>query len=47
MRFNEKKAEDIIDSIVNQPASDTDPLGSYTGHPVDEGDIPVQDADDL
>lgn len=25
---------------------DTDPLGSYTGNPVDGG-VPVQDADDL
>jgi len=25
----------------------TDPMGSYTGRPVDEEDIPVQDADDL
>ncbi len=25
---------------------DTDPLGSYTGNPVDD-EVPVQDADDL
>lgn len=25
----------------------TDPLGSYTGNPVDKGEKPVQDADDL
>ena len=25
----------------------TDPMGSYTGRPADEDDIPVQDADDL
>lgn len=24
-----------------------DPMGSYTGLPVDEDDVPVQDADDL
>lgn len=27
--------------------SNIDPLGSYTGLPADEGDVPVQDADDL
>ena len=25
----------------------TDPLGSYTGRPGDEDQLPVQDADDL
>lgn len=25
----------------------TDPQGSYTGRPVDEMEVPVQDADDL
>lgn len=25
----------------------TDPLGSYTGKPLDRDDVPVQDADDL
>ena len=25
----------------------TDPMGSYTGRPLDRDDIPVQDADDL
>ena len=24
-----------------------DPLGSYTGLPVDSGELPIQDADDL
>lgn len=51
MRYMKKEpethAEAVIRSIVNEPASDTDPLGSYTGHPTDEGEIPVQDADDL
>ena len=27
--------------------SNTDPLGSYTGIPKDEDEVPVQDADDL
>ncbi len=25
----------------------TDPQGSYTGRPLEKGEIPVQDADDL
>ena len=28
-------------------AAKTDPMGSYTGRPVDPYDTPVQDADDL
>lgn len=44
---NKKTAQEVIDSIVNMPPSDTDPNGSYTGRPVDENAVPVQDADDL
>lgn len=34
--------------IVNRtPPSSTDPLGSYTGRPLDPHDLPEQDADDL
>lgn len=29
------------------PKINTDPMGSYTGLPVDPDDLPVQDADDL
>lgn len=25
----------------------TDPNGSYTGHPINKGEKPIQDADDL
>jgi len=28
-------------------AAKTDPLGSWTGRPLDPYDVPVQDADDL
>ena len=28
-------------------APDTDPLGSWTGQPLDPYEVPVQDADDL
>ena len=36
----------VVDAIVNQPPSETDPNGSYTGKPLDENAIPEQDADD-
>lgn len=47
MKKPEKTAQQIIDSIVNMPPSETDPNGSYTGRPADENAVPVQDADDL
>ncbi len=31
----------------NEYQSKNDPLGSYTGTPSDEYEVPVQDADDL
>lgn len=37
----------IVNAIVNQPPSDTDPSGSYTGRPMNENETPIQDADDL
>lgn len=37
----------IVNSIINEPPSDTDPFGSYTGKPMDPNETPVQDADDL
>lgn len=37
----------LVDSIVNQPPSECDPQGSYTGIPLDDSERPVQDADDL
>ena len=44
---HKKSANKIVQEIVNQPPSPTDPNGSYTGRPRDEGETPVQDADDL
>lgn len=38
---------ELLNSIVNQTPSQTDPYGSYTGVPVNEFEVPVQDADDL
>ncbi|WP_312636547.1 hypothetical protein [Oscillibacter sp.] len=34
-------------SMTDLSSQQTDPLGSYTGRPVDPLDPPVQDADDL
>lgn len=38
---------DIVNAIVNQKPSKTDPNGSYTGKPLNPYEVPVQDADDL
>ena len=40
-------ANAVVQQIVNQPASPTDPTGSYTGRPENPNEAPVQDADDL
>ena len=37
----------LVNGIVNQPPSREDPMGMYTGNPLDENEVPVQDADDL
>ncbi|MEG0691879.1 MAG: hypothetical protein RR444_02230 [Oscillospiraceae bacterium] len=37
----------VVNAIVNQPPSKSDPNGSYTGKPLNEYEKPVQDADDL
>lgn len=37
----------IVQAIINEPYSATDPNGSYTGKPKDKNEVPVQDADDL
>lgn len=36
-----------VKNLIDQAPSDTDPQGSYTGRPINEEEIPVQDADDL
>ena len=36
-----------VRAIVEQAASKTDPMGSYTGRPLEDGETPVQDADDV
>ena len=48
--FTKKKRKvylNIIDGINYDGKSQTDPLGMYTGVPMEDGEIPVQDADDL
>ena len=44
-----KRHQDMNDILVRraQLHSETDVLGSWTGVPWDEGEEPVQDADDL
>lgn len=39
--------QDVVEDILDIPPSNTDPFGSYTGKPKQDGEIPVQDADDL
>jgi hypothetical protein len=41
------KAEMTARAFVTSTSFKNDPSGSYTGHPKDTGDKPVQDADDL
>lgn len=36
-----------VNEMINSLPSPTDPNGSYTGNPLDENEVPVQDADDL
>ena len=41
------KQSSILNSIIHPKPSKEDPNGMYTGLPVEYGEIPVQDADDL
>ena len=41
------KQSSVLNSIVHPRPSKEDPNGMYTGLPVEYGEIPVQDADDL
>lgn len=42
-----KKVDSVVKSFVDEESFKTDPNGSYTGHPADETEKPIQDADDL
>lgn len=49
MKKREKKEQqtDIVKELVCGFKSQTDPMGSWTGRPLEDGELPVQDADDL
>lgn len=42
-----QRAEQVVDCYVGRAQQSCDPLGSWTGKPRDEHEVPVQDADDL
>ena len=47
---SEKKKRDVMakaQKVANKRPSKTDPMGSYTGLPANQAEVPVQDADDL
>lgn len=49
-KATEKKKREImnkVEEVIDTTPSKTDPLGSYTGLPVNPNEKPVQDADDL
>lgn len=46
-RRSENKAMQKAKELSQFTAAKTDPLGSWTGQPLDPNDVPVQDADDL
>lgn len=41
------KQSSVLNSIIHPIPSKEDPNGMYTGLPIEYGEIPVQDADDL
>jgi hypothetical protein len=43
----QKEADAVAKAFVAPSSFRMDPLGSYTGHPEDKSEKPVQDADDL
>ncbi len=44
---NQPSAQQIVNDYVLESSNETDPLGSYTGKPLNPEDLPTQDADDL
>ena len=42
-----RRAEQVVDCYAGKAQQHCDPQGSWTGKPRDEGEVPVQDADDL
>ena len=53
IRMNGKKRMPVTDGpsepgiVASSDIPTTDPLGSYTGRPLDPNELPIQDADDL
>ena len=47
MKKRKKDRADAVQKIMDTPPSFTDPQGSWTGLPMNELEVPVQDADDL
>ena len=45
--FIKNLSEEISEEFVEEDQLKTDPLGSWTGTPIDKDEIPTQDADDL
>ncbi len=43
----QSKAQQVVDAFVKKSSQKTDPLGSYTGKPLDANSVPTQDQDDL
>ena len=41
------KVKKVVKSFVDNDSFSVDPNGSWTGHPADEKEKPIQDADDL
>ena len=47
MKHEQKNIRSAAVRAIVEQASKTDPMGSYTGRPLEDGETPVQDADDL
>ncbi len=49
MNNRPKRPRDLVDAIIREQRKKdpNDVLGSYTGVPWDDGEVPVQDVDDL
>ena len=44
---NPEKAKEAAQAYTSKDNVKTDPLGSWTGNPSDQSDVPTQDVDDL
>lgn len=46
-KAEQKTPDSVLESYVTKSTFKSDPFGSYTGHPEEKGEKPVQDADDI